>query len=408
MNSNPRTRPQLVRRLTLPLLILYGLGVTVGAGIYVLVGTTAERAGIYAPISFILAAITVAFTGLAYSELSSRYPVSAGEAAYVQKGFNSKTLSLIIGLLVIASGTVSASAISIGAAAYLENFIPIAPSILTFIVVISIGLVAIWGILESVLLAAVLTVIELAGLGLVVIYGLYDEPTMLTRIPDLIPPFDPSVWGGILSACLLAFFAFIGFEDMVNVAEEVKNPKKTMPRGILLTLLSASVIYFLVVSVVVLTVPLDQLSQSAAPLQLVFHDSGEFISVLFGVIAIFATLNGILIQIIMASRVIYGLATQEKLPAFLAQVNSITHTPLKATILVCGIVLLLTYTLPIGKLAEATSSIVIIVFCLVNVALIKIKISEKTKPVDLYQVSILVPILGLFTSLFLLLAQFWL
>lgn len=406
MKADDPNRSQLTRRLTLPLLLLYGLGVTVGAGIYVLVGATAARAGIYAPASFLLAAIVVAFTGLSYSELSSRYPVSAGEAAYVQKGFNSKTLSLIVGLMVVASGAVSAAAVSIGAAAYLQNFIPLPSAVLTLIVIVVIGLIAIWGILESVTLAAFLTMIELSGLAMVVAYGLYNEPDMISRIPELIPPFDYPVWSGILSAGLLAFFAFIGFEDIVNVAEEVRNPEKTMPRGIILTLLIATIAYVLVVSIVVLSVPMDQLTGSAAPLLLVFKDSSEFISTLFSLIAIFATLNGILIQIIMASRVIYGLARQESLPSFLANVNARTHTPLTATLVVTAIILFLAYFMPIGQLAETTSSIVIIVFCFVNLALIKIKYENKSEIKNTYQVPIWVPILGFISSLFLLLTQF--
>jgi len=406
MRADTPKRSQLTRRLTLPLLLLYGLGVTVGAGIYVLVGATAARAGIYAPISFLLAAIVVAFTGLSYSELSSRYPVSAGEAAYVQKGFNSKTLSLIIGLMVMASGVVSAAAVSIGAAAYLKNFIALPSSVLTFIVIVVIGLIAIWGILESVTMAAFLTLIELSGLAMVVIYGLYSEPEIISRLPELIPPFNYPVWSGILSAGLLAFFAFIGFEDIVNVAEEVRNPEKTIPRGIILTLLIATAAYVLVVSIVVLAVPMDQLTGSAAPLLLVFKNSGESISTLFSLIAIFATLNGILIQMIMASRVLYGLARQESLPSFLANVNSKTHTPLTATLIVTAIILFLAYFMPIGQLAETTSSIVIIVFCLVNLALIKIKYQSGPTAKNIYRVSIFVPILGFLSSLFLLFTQF--
>ena len=294
---------KLERRLTLPLLTLYGLGVTIGAGIYVLVGATAAKAGVYAPISFLLAAAVVGFTGFSYCELGTRYPVSAGEAAYVRQGFNSRTLSLLIGLLVVSSGVVSSAAVAIGAAAYLEVFVPLSPQILTALVILLVGLVAVWGILESVALAALFTVIEIGGLGLVVWFGLASDPA---PIANLIPPLEAGAWNGIVAAGLLAFFAFVGFEDIANVAEEVKQPGRTLPRGIILTLIIATLIYFTVVSVVVLVVPMSALVGSAAPLALIFESAGPQVSTLFSIIAIIATVNGALIQVIMASRVLYG------------------------------------------------------------------------------------------------------
>ena len=117
--------PKLKRSLNLPLLVLYGLGTTIGAGIYVLVGAAAGRAGIYAPVAFIVAAIGIAPTAAAYGELASRYPVSAGEAAYVKAGFGSRTMSLVAGWLVIVSGVVASAAIAIGCAGYIRTFVDV-------------------------------------------------------------------------------------------------------------------------------------------------------------------------------------------------------------------------------------------------------------------------------------------
>ncbi len=396
---------KLKRRLSLPLLTLYGLGVTIGAGIYVLVGATAAKAGVYAPISFLLAAAVVGFTGFSYCELGTRYPVSAGEAAYVRQGLNSRTLSLLIGLLVVCSGVVSSSAVAIGAAAYLEAFVPLSPQILTAMVILLVGLVAVWGILESVALAALFTVIEIGGLGLVVWFGLAAGPAPAA---SLIPPLEADAWSGILAAGLLAFFAFVGFEDIANVAEEVKQPGWTLPRGIILTLIIATLIYFMVVSVVVLVVPMDSLVGSAAPLALIFESAGPGVRTLFSVIAIIATVNGALIQVIMASRVLYGLAAQGNLPQILAKVNGITHTPLVATGVVVAIIFVLAYFLPIGELAEMTSSIVLIVFAFVNMALLRLKWMGRPATGDVFQVPFWVPVLGLLSSGGLLLAGFFL
>ena len=233
----------LKRRLTLPLLTLYGLGVTVGAGIYVLVGITAAKAGFFAPVSFLLAAMVVAFTGFSYSELGTRYPVSAGEAAYVRNGLKSSVLALVVGLMVATSGVVSSAVISIGAAAYIGQLVPLSHTTLMVLVIVSLGLVAAWGILESVVVAAVFTVIEIAGLLFVIWYGFTIKPDLLSEIGRLVPPLEPGAWTGIASAGLLAFFAFVGFEDIANVAEEVKNPQVNLPLAVILTLLIATILY---------------------------------------------------------------------------------------------------------------------------------------------------------------------
>ncbi len=389
----------LQRRLTLPLLTLYGLGVTVGAGIYVLVGATAAKAGFYAPVSFLLAAIVVAFTGFTYSELSTRFPVSAGEAAYVRNGFDSKFLALVVGIMVAASGMVSSAAISIGATAYMGNLIPLSPTILTVLIITALGAAAAWGILESVMVAAVFTLIEIGGLGFVVVYGHMLKPDLLGEIGRLIPPMETGAWAGIVSASLLAFFAFVGFEDIANVAEEVKNPRKNMPRAIILTLVIATSIYLAVVSVVILVVPMDRLSVSAAPLALIFENAGDSTKGIFNIIATLATINGVLIQMIMSSRVLYGLASQGNLPKKLTYIHPVTHTPLVATALVVAIILVLALFLPIARLAETTSQIVLLVFMLINLALIRLKITKKQTDGDIFQVPLWVPILGFLSCL---------
>ena len=196
---------KLKKELTLPLVTLYGIGVTIGAGIYVLVGAASAKAGVYAPISFLLAALVTAFTGLSYAELSTRMPVSAGEAAYVRAGFHSDGLALVVGLLVAASGIISSAAVSIGASSYIQHFLSLPPSLIITAVILSLGAVAIWGILESVVVASIFTLIEIAGLCLVVYFGLTINPEIPTTMFSIIPPFEKEVWLGIFSASLLAF-----------------------------------------------------------------------------------------------------------------------------------------------------------------------------------------------------------
>lgn len=396
--------PLLKRSLTLPLVTLYGIGVTIGAGIYVLVGLTAAKAGLYAPIAFLVAGAGAIFTGLSYAELATRMPVSAGEAAYVMAGFSSRKLALVVGLLVAASGIISASAVSLGASAYLSYFIPVPVLILTVLVILALGLVALWGVIESVLLAALFTLIEIAGLGFVIYGGFVIEPELLSRSLMIIPPAELPVWTGIYAASLLAFFAFVGFEDIANIAEEVKTPRTTMPLAILLTLGISSVIYFLVVSVVVLSVPMDQLQTSSAPLGLIFRGAGAAESVFYS-IATIATMNGILVQMIMASRIFYGLSRQGALPALLGRVHPLTRTPVVATLLVIFSILCLALFFPIDKLASATSLTVLIVFGLVNLALLMIKRREIKPRTDVFRVPSFIPVVGFLLTLFLISAS---
>ncbi|MCR9255606.1 MAG: APC family permease [Alphaproteobacteria bacterium] len=396
----------LKRRLSLPLLTLYGLGVTIGAGIYVLVGATAAEAGFYAPISFLIAAVVVGFTGFSYCEMATRYPVSAGEATYVREGLRSPTLCLAVGLLVAASGVVSSAAVSIGAANYLQTLVPLPTPLLTTMVAIVVGAVAVWGILQSVTVAAALTLVEIGGLIMAVVAGIAINPDAVAEIGRTLPPFEWEAWTGIAAATLLAFFAFVGFEDMANVAEEVKRPHWTMPRAIVLTLVVTTVLYILVVSVVVLVVPMEQLVGSSAPLALIFDQYDPAIRSAFGLIAIVATVNGVLIQMIMASRVLYGLGAMGSLPKIMAQVSPLTSTPVIATVTVTVLVLLFALLLPVAQLAETTSTIVLAVFTLVNASLIWIKRRGDAVPENVFTVPLWVPVVGCVTSVALLFSGF--
>lgn len=405
MTQDQSSSARLKRGLNTPLLTLYGLGVTIGAGIYVLVGSTAAEAGPYAPVSFLIAALVVAFTAFSYAELSTRFPVSAGEAAYVQAGFKMPWLATAVGLAVALSGIVSASAVAIGAASYLQSLTSAPHALLTILVVLVMGLIALWGITQSVLVAAIITVIEISGLLFVMIWGFAVADPMGVPLSEMLPPLDGPHWVGIASASLLAFFAFVGFEDMANVAEEVKDPVRTMPKAIILTLVLATVLYIGTTSAVLVSVPLEALTGSSAPLTLVFGTAPESVRDAFSLVAIVATINGVLIQMIMASRVLYGLADRGHLPRFLAEVWSKTQTPVAATVTVVLFIALLSQVLPIDELAEHTSQIVLSVFVLVNVALIRLKFSGHETN-EIFHVPVLVPILGLVSSILLFAASF--
>ena len=264
--------PGLARSLTLIHAVLYGLGVTIGAGIYVLVGIAAGRSGMHAPLAFIGAALVMAFSAASFAELGTRMPVSASEAAYVQDAFRHKWFSLGVGLLVVATATISAATISVGSAGYVAVFLPLpAPWIISG-VVLAMGIVACLATVQSVTFAGIMTLIEVGGLVLIIIAGLGHGTDVVTRLPEIWPSFSDSTgWIGLAGTALIAVFAFIGFEHLVNVAEELKEPNRTLPRALFLTLGLTALLYALVVWIAVSAVPPEELARSSAPLALVFE-----------------------------------------------------------------------------------------------------------------------------------------
>lgn len=387
----------LKRSLTLPLITLYGLGTTVGAGIYALLGKVAAEAGMLAPFSFVLAAALAGFTACSFAELSSRLPRSAGEAIYVREAFRAPRLALVVGLLVTLSGIVSAGAIANGAVGYFHEFFAVPREILIPLIVVALGALAAWGISESVVMAGVFTIIEVLGLAVVVwaaheYWGGFPEWT-----GEIGPSFSAGGGFGVIAGAYLAFYAFLGFEDMVNVAEEVKEVQRNLPTAILLTLAATTVIYVIVAVTAVLAMPLDELAASTAPLADIFERGTGWSPAVISIIAIFAVMNGALIQIVMAARVLYGLGYERHLPGWFAHVHPRTRTPLISTVLVTAVVIALALWFPITVLAEATSVIILVVFTLVNLALVFLKRRDPAPPgVRLYPAWI--PVIGFLVS----------
>ncbi|MEN8174309.1 MAG: amino acid permease [Pseudomonadota bacterium] len=361
--------PTLRRSLSLPLLVLYGLGTTIGAGIYALTGEVARNAGLFAPGAFLLASLLATFTAFSFAEMSSRFPRSAGEAIYVMKGLRAAHLGHAVGFLVALAGCVSGATIVHGFLGYLATFTALPDPLVIAVLVLLLGLIAVWGITESVMLAALFTLVEIGGL-LFVMVSARDSLLLLPDYPArLANEWSIATLTGILGASLVAFYAFLGFEDMVNVAEEVKRVRRTLPLAIILTLGVTAVLYVLLALVAILTVPVDELGASPAPLALVYERATGRHAGIISTIALFAMVNGALIQVIMASRVLYGLARVGALPPWLGGINRRTRTPLRATAAVTGLMMVLALWFPLARLAELTSTLTLVVFSLVNLAL---------------------------------------
>jgi amino acid transporter len=185
------TAVSLRRALTLSHAVLYGMGVTIGAGIYVLIGAAAHRAGMLAPLAFIAAAMLMALTAASFAELGGRMPVAAGEAAYVRAAFKSERWSAVVGVLVIGIAVIAAAAISVGSAGYVGVFVKLPEPIIIAVVVLGMGAIAAWGIKESVVFAGVMTLVEVGGLAILIASGLVAGPDVVTRLPNGASPGRP-------------------------------------------------------------------------------------------------------------------------------------------------------------------------------------------------------------------------
>ena len=386
------------RRLNLPLLVLYGTGVTVGAGIYVLIGAIAGHAKVHAPLAFVFAAIVMGLTVGSYAELCTRFPVAAGEAAYVRAAFRSRWLSTATGLTMIGTGVIATSAVAIGAAGYIALFVDLPQPLVVAVVIFGLALVSAWGVLESVLMASLFTIIEIGGLIAIIVAAAHARLPIEAALFTM-PPLDTGLWFGIAFASLLAFFAFTGFEDLTNMVEEAKAPERNVPIAMALTLVITTVLYVIISAIAVTALPVEQLAGSGAPLSLVFREVAGVSPVVVSGIAIVATLNTIIAQMTMAIRVVYGMARQGDLPSVFGQVSRATATPLLATACIATLAATLALVAPFEGLAESTSVATLIVFALVNLALLKLRWDGAKPRRGVVTVPIIVPVLGLRTCL---------
>jgi APA family basic amino acid/polyamine antiporter len=393
------------RSLSLWQVVLYGLGVTIGAGIYVLVGVAAGKSGTHAPLAFIAAAVLLSFTAGSLAELGTRMPVSASEAAYVEAGFSRKWLTLSVGLIVVGTAAISAATVSVGAAGYVAVFITAPEPLLVAMIVIAMGLIASLTTAQSVTLAGLMTLVEIGGLLAVLTAGLLQPPLLVAALPTILPGFSADAWTGIIGTSLLAVFAFIGFEHVVNIAEEVRDPNKVVPRAIFLTLGLTTALYAAVVFVAIAAVAPAELALSNAPLALAYERlTGHPLGVM-SAIAVIATLNGIVVHMIMISRVLYGLSRAGDLPAGLAHLAPRTRTPVRATMLAVVVILTLALIFPIEQLAQFTAQGTLAIFVMINAALIQIKRREITPPKDIFLTPAWMPYAGLIANLILLLTS---
>ncbi len=371
-------QPALRRTIGRTVLLLFVVGDILGAGIYALTGTVAAQVGGAIWLPFLLAFALAALTATAYAELVARYPQAAGAALYANRAFRRPFLTFLVAFAVMMSGITSASAAARAfggdyLAALLPFGVPVLVAAWVFLGLIT--LVNVLGVSESVRVNVVLTLVEASGLLVIIGIGAWalvrgdGDPG---RALDL--QTDGPAWMGVLGGTALAFYALLGFEDSVNLAEEARHPRRDFPRALFGGLAVAGAIYLAVAFTASMLVETDVLEDSTGPLLEVVRVAGlAFPPWLFALIALLAVMNTALINMMMASRLVYGMARERIVPAVLGQVDRRRRTPVVAIAFTVVLALTLTATGDLGGLADTTVLLLLLVFAVVNVAVLVLR-----------------------------------
>ena len=385
------------------MLLVFVVGDVLGAGIYALVGEVGAEVGGAIWTAFTAALVLAVLTAFAYAELVTKYPQAAGSALYVDRAYKVPFLTFMVGFAVMCSGIASASTLSRAFAGdYLDQFVelPLIAAALGFILVVA--AINLRGIAESVKVNVLLTCVEVIGLLLIVAVGvaaLGDGDADFGRNFEF--KEGESVFLAIIGGASLAFYALIGFEDSVNVAEETRDPARAFPRALFGGLAIAGVIYLLVTMTASMVVPTGALSDSSGPLLEVVERGPLDISLkLFAFIALLAVANGALINMIMASRLVYGMARRDIIPPVFASVLSERRTPHLAIALTTLIAAVLISTGDISELADTTVLLLLSVFAIVNVTVLVLRRDEVEGPH--FRAPSILPLLGAAVSLVLI------
>jgi APA family basic amino acid/polyamine antiporter len=392
---------KLKRALSLFEVTFYGVGVILGAGIYALIGKGAGLAGNMVWAAFAIGAFIAAFTGLSYAELSSMFPKSGGEYVFAEKAFN-KRIAFLIGWLIIIGGVIGSAAVSLGFAGYFGAIFhtPIIP--IAMILITSLSLLSLWGIKQSAFAEVIATFVEVGGLIAIILFGLkYIGHVNYTALP-------PLGFSGILSATALIFFAYLGFEDIVRLSEETKNPTKTIPTALILAIVISTILYIGTAIAAVSVIGWEALSQSAAPLALVAQTAlGEKAFIFLAITALCATFTTVLGLLIATSRMLYGMAEDGGMPKIIHKaVHKKFQTPWLA-ILITGMIS--TAFVLIGKIelvASLTNFALFVTFALVNLSLLMLRFKQPrtTRPFKTWAI---LSVFGMMSSIAMLFYLEW-
>jgi APA family basic amino acid/polyamine antiporter len=361
------TKIPLKRELGLFEVTLSGIGIILGAGIYALIGRGAGLAGNALWLSFTISAAIAIFTGLSYAELSAMFPRAGAEYEYVKSAFGIRAAS-VIGWLIILSGIIGASTVALGFAGYASALSGIDRALLSVGLIVGLSLLLTRGIKFTTLFAILFTFIEMAGLVLIILIGIPS----FGRVDYLEMPLGLP---GVLTAASLVFFAYIGFEDVVKLAEETREPERNIPRGLLVAMAVSIFLYILVSISAVSVVGWEALAASEAPFATVAGQAlGSGASLLLSGIALFATANTVLLMLLASSRISYGMAHAGHLPGLLGYVHETRGTPVWATLVVGAGACLFALAGDVGFAAELTNFTLFLTFSVINASVILLRI----------------------------------
>ncbi len=372
------------------LLLLFIVGDILGTGVYALTGDVAAEVGGAAWAPFVVAFAVAMVTAFSYLELVTKYPQAAGAALYTHKAFGVHFLTFIVCFAVMSSGITSASTASRAFASNLAKGFGLDSANKAMITLIALGFMTLVaavnfrGVGESVKANIVLTCVEVSGLLLVIFVGffaIFGGKGDFSRTVIFDSPSDKSAFFAVTAATSLAFFAMVGFEDSVNMAEETKDPVRIFPKMMISGILITGVIYVLVSLCSVALVPVGELAKSDTPLVNVVETAapGIPINTLLPFISMFAVANSALINMLMASRLLYGMSRQAVLPAFLGKVHRGRRTPWAAilftTALAFGLIVYVSSASSdaIATLGGTTSLLLLGVFTLVNICVLVLR-----------------------------------
>ena len=391
----------LERSLSLWQVTLMGIGVILGAGIYVIIGEAVGLSGNAVWLSFLIGAIVATFSGLSYAELSSRFPKAGAEYSYVRKAFGSR-VGWIAGWLIISSNIIAAATVALGFSNYFYALFgtPIIPVAIFLLLICGIILYA--GIKEAASVIILFMIIESIGLFIIIAIGFnYIGSVNYLEMANGMK--------GVIEGGVLIFFSYLGFQGITTLAEETKNPKKTIPKAIMLAIAITTIIYILVGLAAVSVIPWNELATSKAPLaDIASSVFGKNSFIILSGIALFSTFNTVLMSLLAGSRLVYGMAKERGFPKIFANTSKKLLSPTFAILaIVIGSILIL-FLGDIKLIANLTNFTVFTVFILVNATLIYFRIRKPTKDKETFRVpgSIrgvpIFPVLGIVSSFLML------
>ncbi|MGI9318411.1 MAG: APC family permease [bacterium] len=366
-------------------IVIYGVGLILGAGIYVLIGAAAGIAGNMLWLAFLVAALVASFTALSYAELSAMFPAAGAEFVFAREAFSSRAVAWITGFCGLVVGFAAASAVAVGFARYINFFFPVDTIVAAASLIVLMSFLNYWGIKESARFNAIATSVEVGGLVLIIVIGGYQITGGVTPLADLlkIPPVAPDAWSflPVVSAGALIFFAYLGFEDIANIAEEAQNPHRDLPRAFMYALVISTVVYILVAVVAVSVVPYQELAAADQPLALIMEKLiGGIAPILIAVIALFATANTVLITLIVSARMLYGMASDGSMPSSLSKVSHSRYTPYMAVSIAGAASIAFLFFKQLEVLASITDVGIFILFLIVNLSNILLRVRRPELP----------------------------